>query len=574
MHPKPGIPRQRGLAMLVLVTLLALISAYLIASGFSKTSSEVTLERDQRSRGALLEAKAALIAWAANPDPTLTQIGALPCPDRKLPTHAQAGKEESTCNTDLVRIGRLPWKTLNVSDLRDASGEQLWYVLSGNFRKKSGTTVINSDTQGQITIGGSSSANNVVAIIIAPGAALLSQNRDKTNLAALNDASNYLEGANAGANDNAFETRVPPNDRDPVTGDLIFNDRVLAITQADLFAVVEPVASAKIRSPTGVSSVTVKTAIEVYRTTWGSYPFPAAFGDPGTSTFQGTVGATEGLLPLTTDSTFITWKTSSPNPTVAAAPGNPGTVDVGQSYTDCANSSTTQLECQFDWCGTSPNFATVRITATANNVGRAFVARFIDSDLTVVRTSASVNDGNWMSSSATITASSYALAADGNGSVTLTLQMPSRPCGSMRTARIRIPVPTYHSITSTDDPDTGWFVSNQWHKVTYYAVSPGYLPAGCGGCNTQIGPLPPACVTPGPPPSCLAVNGLPGADYPANNKQGILILMGRSLNGTARPSGTLGNYLEGNNASTGDYIFEHRIGAPGAVNDRVVVLSP
>jgi hypothetical protein len=543
--------------MLVLVTLLALISAYLVASGFNKTSSEVTLERDQRSRVALLEAKAALIAWAANP--TLEQIGALPCPDRKLPTHAQAGKEESACITDPVRIGRLPWKTLNVADLRDASGEQLWYVLSGNFRKKSGTTVINSDTQGQLTIGGSSSANNVVAIIIAPGAALLSQNRDKTDLTALNDASNYLEGANAGANDNTFETRVPPNDRNPVTGDLIFNDRVLTITQAELFAVVEPFVSAKIRSSTALN---VKAAIEAYRTTWGNYPFPAAFGDPGTSTFQGTVGATEGLLPLTTDSTFITWKTSSPNPAVAAAPGNPGTVDVSPVYATCNNSSATQLECQFDWCGALPNRAKVRITATANNVGRAFVARFIDSDLIVNRTNASVNDGDWMSSSATITASAYALQSNANGTVSLDLEMPDRTCpGSTRTARIRIPVPTYHSITSAGDPDTGWFVSNQWHKLAYYAVSPALLPGGSANCASN--------------PPCLTVNGLPRAEYPTiNDKNAILILMGRTLNGTSRPSGTLGNYLEGNNASTGDYLFEHRMGTPGAVNDRVVVLSP
>src|SRR5258708_29066232 len=50
--------------------------------------------------------------------------------------------------TTLFRsIGRIPWKTLGIDDLRDASGERLWYALAHNFRKLSGTTVINSDTQ-------------------------------------------------------------------------------------------------------------------------------------------------------------------------------------------------------------------------------------------------------------------------------------------------------------------------------------------------------------------------------------------------------------------------------------------
>ena len=554
----PSRRKQCGAAMLVLITLFTLLGAYLIATRLSRTSVEMAVDRDQRTQRALQEARAALIAYAANP--ALTQIGALPCPDRKLPSDSTTGAEESSCDTDAVRIGRLPWKTINVSsDLRDGSGEPLWYVLSGNFRKKSGTTVINSDTQGQITLTGAAPASSVVALIIAPGISLGTQNRDKTDLSALNDPSNYFEGTNAGANDNSFETRAPPNDKD-TDGGLVFNDRMLAITHADLFAVVEPVIAYRLRNDTGTNYV--KSLIEAYRTTWGRYPYPAAFANPGSTDFKGTVGTSEGLLPLTSDAAFITWKTSGPAPSIAKS-GGTGTV----TNTNCTASTTSQLDCQFDYGSGRPQ---VTLTATAENVGRAFVTGFSMSDLTIERTSGSPNTCaplcSWagrsttsISSSTSISASSYTLATDASGPVSLTLLLPSR--SSTRTIRLRVPIPPYSTLTSSTDPDTGWMLKNEWQKQVYYAVASDYLPGGSGSCTAGS--------------TCLTVNNLPSAEYPTtNDKIAILILMGRSLNGSSRPSATLSDYLEGQNASTGDGVFEHRVGVPGSINDRVVVLAP
>ena len=62
-----------------------------------------------------------------------------------------------------------------------------------------------------------------------------------------------------------------------------------------------------------------------------------------------------------------------------------------------------------------------------------------------------------------------------------------------------------------------------------------------------------------------------------NDKRAILLLMGRSLNGSARPSPTLGDYLEGYNAtalSSPQYVFEHRAGVATSINDRAVVVCP
>jgi len=69
----------------------------------------------------------------------------------------------------------------------------------------------------------------------------------------------------------------------------------------------------------------------------------------------------------------------------------------------------------------------------------------------------------------------------------------------------------------------------------------------------------------------LKVNNLPS---PTNNKRAILVFAGRALNGSTRPSGTLGDYLEGQNSTPADFIYEHRKGVPTTINDRVVVVSP
>jgi hypothetical protein len=69
----------------------------------------------------------------------------------------------------------------------------------------------------------------------------------------------------------------------------------------------------------------------------------------------------------------------------------------------------------------------------------------------------------------------------------------------------------------------------------------------------------------------LTVNNLPA---PSNNNRAILVFAGRALNGSTRPSGALTDYLEGQNSTPADLIFEHRAGVPVAINDRVVVVAP
>jgi len=138
-----------------------------------------------------------------------------------------------------------------------------------------------------------------------------------------------------------------------------------------------------------------------------------------------------------------------------------------------------------------------------------------------------------------------------------------------RGAQIIFQIPTVYLPRLTNpsgtNPNIAWFVSNQWYRQTYYAMALGYAPGviapgNPAGCN-------PPTVT---APPCLTVNNLPGT---TNNKQAILIFAGRALDNQSRP-GTLSNYLEGQNATPNDLIFEHRTGVATTINDRVVVVSP
>ncbi|OGA19961.1 MAG: hypothetical protein A3H32_20475, partial [Betaproteobacteria bacterium RIFCSPLOWO2_02_FULL_63_19] len=285
--------RQRGMTMIVIIVLLALISAYLIASGINRTSSEVAIERDQRTREALLQAKAALIAYAAaqawtnkagDPFPDKTdQPGSLPCPDIDNNGGADAIPD---CTSGASRVGRFPWKTIGAPELRDASGETLWYAVSASFRTRSNTTIVNSDTQGALTVVGTAPESNVVALLIAPGAPVQdplisgqSQDRSSTNV---NRVASYLEDKNAGGTDTYTSAAPGANgvyDAGATTYNSMaqsvafFNDRMVSITAAELMSVVEPVVAARIERY-------IKPYLTAYFQEWGAFPFPANFADP------------------------------------------------------------------------------------------------------------------------------------------------------------------------------------------------------------------------------------------------------------------------------------------------------
>lgn len=569
---------QRGFALIAILALALLITAYLVTNTLAGLGSPT--EREQRNMDALTKAKAALIAYAASTEGWQAfmggpndQPGALTCPDLD-----DDGDADCLFPHTVSRVGRLPWKTLGIDDIRDASGERLWYALSASFRKATGTTVINSDTQGQLTVTGTAPANNVVAIVFAPGQALdLSpiggpvQNRPSNPAnPAHNDPANYLEGYDLTDPVNyIFTTNATPSGT--------FNDRLVVITQAELMAAVEPVVAARIERY-------VKPVLADYFGKWGSvaYPFAAPLdiggpppSDPGRpqSAYKGVINQTVGLLPVTTDPNWYKWGSATVTTMVGGGTGiYAGGATITPDPTNCVVGPL-QAVCTVNYpsgpcCNNDRPKIKIQIFLQNKDLALADVpGPFTPNDWqNVTMTDSGGNPlslliyGQW-SNTLQPTGATFSTQT---GVVTYTGRLrPSDSVGNQVT--ITVPLPAANYLPGLTGPGIAWFISNQWYRQTYYAVSPGWVPGAGGTCN----PLPGT-------PSCLTVNKLPPSYATANDKQAILVLAGRALQGT-RPSSNPADYLEGANltAATGaTFTYEHRAGTPTSINDRVVVISP
>ena len=116
--------------------------------------------------------------------------GDLPCPDLN-----NDGGADPPCFNPVDRIGRLPWRTLGLPDLRDGNGERLWYAVSVNFKNLPRTTCtnwfdagcLNSESKGTLTVRSASGAllyngtnpagarSGAVAVVFSPGPILTRQ---------------------------------------------------------------------------------------------------------------------------------------------------------------------------------------------------------------------------------------------------------------------------------------------------------------------------------------------------------------------------------------------------------------
>ena len=572
---------QRGFALIAVLALAALIAAFLISSALNRSSADISNERGQRTRDALLQAKTALIAYAASetyqllrtPPPTgYFQPGALPCPDQDDDGDADCVGALITATSSI--IGRFPFKTVGADDLRDASGERLWYAISHDFRKLqcSGSTtppnctVINSDTQGQLTVVGTQPASQVVAIVFAPGPALQGQNRDPANATAHNGPLNYLEG--------------PPNLSDPVNyvfttaaPSPTFNDQLLVITKADLMAAVEPAVAANIARD-------IRQLVRNYNTKWGTYPFPMTFSSPPSSntSYYGASGQTKGLLPLTDDPNWFKWANATVTQII---PGGTGTSTV--TSWDCPmSSSPLQVVCRIDYTGASTDRPDVIVRVFLQNANTSFAD--IPAPFTTPENLMMLDHGGnplgyvgpgygyWSAiGPAPLPVQSFAtqtpvVAQTGVLSYTGRLQNAGDTNNRVYII-IPLPTPKYLPIVSADstvNPSGSWFIANQWYRQTYYAVSSGYVSGGD----------PTTCTSP-TKTSCLTVKYVP---TPTDDKRVLVVLAGRSLNGSSRPSGNLADYFENANLSAANgsvpFVYENHAGAPTTINDRVVVISP
>jgi hypothetical protein len=303
-HFVPPIRRQRGVALLIMVMIIALGASWLLVTSLSEHSNRTAADREYNAR-VLAEAKAALVGWIATNalEATERNPGRLPCP-QAWGDVGSSNEGRAAGNCVQPAIGWLPWKTLGLPPMRDAAGEQLWYAISPGWHLPSSgaTLTINSESPGQLSLDGQA----LVALIIAPGRAL-NVNPDGAQVAAgcvvrsqsraLNlpstppDVLDYLECDNASSSDYSYTPNVVDNATNPV-----LNDQVVAVTTADILPALEAAITKRIEREIVPHLKTLYASSD-----WGAtisltdpvYPYAATLP---TTTYQG-VGGVQGIFP-------------------------------------------------------------------------------------------------------------------------------------------------------------------------------------------------------------------------------------------------------------------------------------
>lgn len=232
--------KQRGAALMVMLVIMIVgISAVLISS---LNATGLKNARQEMTSNALAQAKEALIGYAITyGDTHAGQVhGYLPCPD----TDGSNGEGSSTTpcgNKNISQLGRLPWRTLKLPTLRDGDGECLWYAVSGTYKNSPMTDLMNWDNNGLFEIldaDGATIAQNVVAVVFAPGAALGSQNRAPDGTAPIcggnYTAGNYLD-SDGGIDNAAVSGTANAVSRFRLGASAQLNDRMIFITRDDIF---------------------------------------------------------------------------------------------------------------------------------------------------------------------------------------------------------------------------------------------------------------------------------------------------------------------------------------------------
>ncbi len=296
--------------MIVIVIMVVAIAAILVGS---LSYSALNSARQERTSSALAQAKDALLGRAASDD---NMPGSLPCPD----TNNDGDEEPISGNVCPNYIGRLPWRTLQLPDLRDGSGERLWYALSPDFRKHDPInptpSPLNSDTKGTLLVYDTNGTSlltqpgySAVAAIFAPGSPLGPQTRN--TVAERNSAANYLDADNGRDNSIVGPGFIAGNKSD------VFNDRLLFITTKELMPLVE-------QRVAGV----VKVALDTYYATNGYYPWADLMG--ASIEYNSDYGLSRGWLPKDASSNSGSTHPNPPN----WVPGSlPSWFDGNQWYT-------------------------------------------------------------------------------------------------------------------------------------------------------------------------------------------------------------------------------------------------
>jgi len=565
----PSRLRQRGVALLVMVTVIALGASWILVSSLNAASNRTAQNRQTNAR-ILAESKDALIGWVMRQAALAGENnpGRLPCPEA-AGYIGTANEGIAAGNCALPAVGRLPWRTLGLPKPFDANGESLWYVVSPGWALPTvvSTLTINSNSSGQLSVDGA--ANSAVALIIAPGSALNVQAsagcsaRNQVRNALAPDYRDYLECENA----------TSPADSSFVTNKngATFNDQVVPVTTRDLLPGLEAAVSQRI----------AREIVPALKTVYGGnfnvsaatpvYPYAAPFADPGpgagTSNYQGVAGTYQGLLPFN-QTRNCTASASNPRclpnlVTWAAVPwpymsGGSGTFSGICYWEGPAYPLSDARMCEGTYWGNpvvgvmQANFGNVALGLRALDATKVHLYAHDDT----------ISPFDQALAETITTTTSVTLYWNGTAGLTVSgalpdtaTHVPSWDTSAAFRIRIERSVIGDHALLDANDPTTGWFVRNEWYRLLYYAIAQGQAAASLPS---------PACTT---GTNCLTVGAAP-----EDNKRALLVLEGRSLGSQTRPSAALANFLETAKNTDLDTLFEQpRITAN--VNDRVIVVD-
>ncbi|HEY8608077.1 MAG TPA: hypothetical protein VIM12_13260 [Noviherbaspirillum sp.] len=241
--------RQRGMALLVFVAVVGIVAVTVMVRGIAKAHNPAA--RDRITAASLAKAKQALLAWsvARGAAGSADHPGELPCPDNSAPGTPTYGDQATACAAGA--IGRLPWRTLGIEELRDASGEPLWYARDAAFAlvvhgaadtvatsRNANLRVYASDGTTLLT----APSREAAAVVFAPGIALGNQGR--ANAAQQVQAAQYLDSIApplAGASRNNAMAAGPfiQGSIGTADGQPVLNDRLAYLTAHELMQAVQ-----------------------------------------------------------------------------------------------------------------------------------------------------------------------------------------------------------------------------------------------------------------------------------------------------------------------------------------------
>jgi hypothetical protein len=551
-----GRTSQRGYAALVVLTVLVLGVVWYTVGSAPTVTSGAKGRADSSTAIALKNAKQALLAYVAANAANQSELypGRLPCPE-KLSRGGTTAEGQAAELTDATcdAVGRLPWKTLGVDQIRDGYGEPVWYAVAAStwaYSTVGNPLTINPGLGNQLNYDGA--ASSVVAVIISPGRPITTTGAGtppggcaavNQQVATRNSAlavANFLECGNATGN----YVSTGPTSFDTTRNVLVewSNDRSVSITAGEVMVAIAGAIADRMQRQVA-PALANWDAIELaangksWNNTWGIsfLPFASNFDvAPATNNFCGNGATREGMLPVASK-TSGGCSTDWPVPTVTSL--------LGLASPSCT-SNATNVTCSFNRI-----FATlgqVTLTSTASHIGSSFRGTISASDVVV-------SAGGTKSVSMAVTGTDQA-------TITVTTSWPliSNLITWLLTglAPATITIPHVADAAVLSNANLTWYTNNGWHKYTYYQVAPGSTVGASPTCPTTTS-------------TCLTVNGLPSGNGNTGDKRMVLTYWGATATGSQDPAGAPTNpvsYLEAHTASSLTYSMQT---VTSAYNDRI-----